>query len=199
MHSYGDYPDLCSLLHKYIKPTDHTLLIGANNSSIGESLYDVGYHSLVNVDPSESSIKKATSKNKDKRPDMTFDTMDFSKVKVTVEGFHVTSYQANFASHHTGNHHVGFLFPQHGIGKYNKLSCYLLFYSSIPPYQIKTEHDKNINTHLGEILSPSMNEIESLSVFCCFSLYYIVQKGNQETWQNGAHIHSKTPIPSVTY
>ena len=28
---------------------------------------------------------------------------------VAIEGFHVTSYQANFASHHTCNHHVGFL------------------------------------------------------------------------------------------
>ena len=27
----------------------------------------------------------------------------------TIEGFHVTSYQANFASHHTRNRHVGFL------------------------------------------------------------------------------------------
>ena len=26
------------------------------------------------------------------------------------EGFYVTSYQANFVSHHTRDHHVGFLF-----------------------------------------------------------------------------------------
>ena len=42
-----------------------------------------------------------------------------------VEGFHVMSYQANFASHHIRNYHVGFLnsfFPQSGIGKHNKKS-----------------------------------------------------------------------------
>ena len=31
---------------------------------------------------------------------------------VLIEGFHVTSCQANFASYHTRNCHVGFLFPQ---------------------------------------------------------------------------------------
>ena len=39
-----------------------------------------------------------------------------------IDGFHVMSYQANFVSHHTHDRHVGFLSPQAGIGKHNKMS-----------------------------------------------------------------------------
>ena len=46
-----------------------------------------------------------------------------------VEGFHVMSYEANFASHHTCDRHAGFLFAWSGIGKYNKMSLYFLFSS----------------------------------------------------------------------
>ena len=60
-----------------------------------------------------------------------------------IEGFHVTSYQANFASHHTHDRHVGF--PSHGIGKHNKMFCYFLFSSY---HIIKLQlSDKNISTH----------------------------------------------------
>ena len=37
-----------------------------------------------------------------------------------LKGFHVTLYQAHFASHHT--RHVGFLSSQSGIEKHNKLA-----------------------------------------------------------------------------
>ena len=47
----------------------------------------------------------------------------------TIEDFHVMSYQANFASHHTRNRHVGFLLAWHGIEKYNKMFPYFLFSS----------------------------------------------------------------------
>ena len=46
-----------------------------------------------------------------------------------IEGFHVTSYQANFASHHTRDRHVGFLFTWSAIGKYYKMSQNFLFSS----------------------------------------------------------------------
>ena len=40
----------------------------------------------------------------------------------------MTSYQVNFASHHTRDRHVGFLlFTRSGIGKYNKMSRFILF------------------------------------------------------------------------
>ena len=67
-----------------------------------------------------------------------------------IEGFHVTSYQANFASHHTCYRHVGFLFTQSGIGRYNKMSCYFLFISY---HNTKLQlSDKNISTHSVENL-----------------------------------------------
>ena len=60
-------------------------------------------------------------------------------------GFHVTSYQADFASHRTFHHHVGFLFTWRGIGKHKKMSRNFLFSS----YHNTKLHpsDKNISTH----------------------------------------------------
>ena len=53
-----------------------------------------------------------------------------------IGGFYVTSYQANFASHHTRGRHVGFQSPQAGTGKCNKMcqnfessKHFLLFFS----------------------------------------------------------------------
>ena len=50
----------------------------------------------------------------------------------TIECFHVTSYQANFASHPSCDRYVGFLIIAWAvklIGKYNKMSWYFLFSS----------------------------------------------------------------------
>ena len=52
----------------------------------------------------------------------------------TIKGFQVTSYQANFASHHTHNRHVGFLLAWRGIGKYNKMFRYFFLVNTIPNY-----------------------------------------------------------------
>ena len=62
-----------------------------------------------------------------------------------IGAFHVTSYKANFASHHTRDRHVGFQFTCEGIGKSNKMYHYFLFSS----YHITKlqPSDKNINTH----------------------------------------------------
>ena len=50
-----------------------------------------------------------------------------------IEGFYMMSYQANFASHHTHNHHVGFLFEQSNIHdiekKQNIPELFILFFS----------------------------------------------------------------------
>ena len=46
-----------------------------------------------------------------------------------IEGFNKTSYQANFASHHTRDSHVGFLLALQGIGKQNKM--FHNFYTTI--------------------------------------------------------------------
>ena len=59
--------------------------------------------------------------------------------------FHLTSYQAIFASHHTRDRHVGFQFTCEGIGKSNKICHYFLF-SSYHKTKLQPS-DKNINTH----------------------------------------------------
>ena len=46
---YGEYGELCGILHKYIKPTDHILHIGCGNSTISADLYDVGYKKQKNI------------------------------------------------------------------------------------------------------------------------------------------------------
>ena len=50
----------------------------------------------------------------------------------------MTSYQANFASHHTKDRHVGFLLAWHGIGKHNKASHFYLVYTTTPTYNRMT-------------------------------------------------------------
>ena len=55
---------------------------------------------------------------------------------VNIEGFHVTSYQANFASHYTCDSHVGFLLALSNIG--HKTKCPVIFYLvhiTIPDYK----------------------------------------------------------------
>ena len=48
-------------------------------------------------------------------------------VNFKIEGFHVTSYQTNFASHHALDCHVSFLLAWHSIGKRIKMFRYFLF------------------------------------------------------------------------
>ena len=50
-----------------------------------------------------------------------------------IEGSHVTSYQAYFASH-TRDRHVGFLFARDGIGKHNKMFRNFLVHTTTPNY-----------------------------------------------------------------
>ncbi|XP_022094933.1 methyltransferase-like protein 13 [Acanthaster planci] len=73
---YGGYHILSGILHKYIKPTDTTLIIGGGNSHLSEDLYDVGYHSLVSLDASEAVVKQMTDRNSKARPLMRFIKMD---------------------------------------------------------------------------------------------------------------------------
>ena len=56
-------------------------------------------------------------------------TMDKFVPASSIEGFYVISYQSKFASHHTRDCHVDFLFTRSSIGEYNKMSRYFLFSS----------------------------------------------------------------------
>ena len=77
---YGEYGELCGILHKYIKPTDAILNVGCGNSELSASLYDVGYHRIINVDISDVAIRQMTEKHAKQRPEMTFIKMDVFKV-----------------------------------------------------------------------------------------------------------------------
>ncbi|KAJ8039199.1 Methyltransferase-like protein 13 [Holothuria leucospilota] len=78
---YGEYTELCGILHKYIKTKDNTLVIGCGSSRLSEDMYDLGYHSMVNIDISEVVIKQMKTRNATKRPSMVFEKMDVFKVR----------------------------------------------------------------------------------------------------------------------
>ena len=100
--------------------------------------------------------------------------------------------KVNFASHHTRNHNVCFLFAQDGIVKHNKILCYFISY-----HNIKLElSDKDISTHTLSLLLKIISN--SSNVFCCFFFFVLfcyfspnrsVQRGKQEMLQNHARIH----------
>ena len=79
---YGEYNEMCGILHKYMKPAEKILMIGCGNSRLSGDLYDVGYHGIVNIDISDTVIAQMTTQNKKKRPDMQFLRMDVTKVMV---------------------------------------------------------------------------------------------------------------------
>ena len=57
---------------------------------------------------------------------MCIETMAFSPI----EGFRVTSYQANFASHHTHDRHVGFLLEWQGKEKHNTMFSFSSYHNT---------------------------------------------------------------------
>ncbi|XP_066286326.1 eEF1A lysine and N-terminal methyltransferase-like isoform X1 [Branchiostoma lanceolatum] len=77
---YGEYPELCGILHKYIKPQEQALVVGCGNSRLSEDLYDVGYRGLTNVDISDVVVRQMTERNAEKRADMKFLQMDVMKM-----------------------------------------------------------------------------------------------------------------------
>lgn len=73
---YGEYTDLCHILHKYLKHSNSILIVGCGNSRLSEDLFDVGFHSIHNIDISDVVVRQMTARNKDKRPEMKFVKMD---------------------------------------------------------------------------------------------------------------------------
>ena len=84
---YGEYSDLCGVLHKYCKAPHRTLVVGCGNSRLSEDLYDVGYRSLVNIDISEVAMRQMSERNAQRRPDMQFMTMDMRELSFDVGHF----------------------------------------------------------------------------------------------------------------
>ncbi|XP_044527809.1 eEF1A lysine and N-terminal methyltransferase isoform X1 [Gracilinanus agilis] len=86
---YGSYLDLCGVLHKYIKAKDKVLVVGCGNSELSEQLYDVGYQDIVNIDISEVVIKQMKERNASRRPQMSFQQMDMTKMEFPDASFQV--------------------------------------------------------------------------------------------------------------
>lgn len=84
---YGEYPDLCSILHKYIKTSEKILVIGCGNSNLSADMYDIGYQNIVNIDISSTVIRSMSQKNADKRPLMKFLQMDATDVSCLLNLF----------------------------------------------------------------------------------------------------------------
>ncbi|KAK3088532.1 hypothetical protein FSP39_020234 [Pinctada imbricata] len=77
---YGEYPELCEVLHKYVKSLDRILMVGCGNSQLSENMYDVGYRHITNIDISDTVIRQMTDRHKDQRPEMSFIKMDATKM-----------------------------------------------------------------------------------------------------------------------
>ena len=78
---YGEYNNLCGILHKYVKTADQILMVGCGNSRLSEDMYDVGYHNITNVDISDVVIRQMMERNAKKREEMIFEKMDVTQVK----------------------------------------------------------------------------------------------------------------------
>ena len=113
-------------------------------------------------------------------------------VEQLIEGFHVTSYQTNFASHHTRDRHVGFLSAWHGIGNTTKWPVtFHLVHTTTPNYQ----SEKNISTHTVGGNFKSFCEVNQKfhRFFVVFLYTLTIQK---ETKQRGKIVHVKVRIAS---
>ena len=74
---YGEYGELCGILHKYIKPTDNILSIGCGNSTLSADLYDVGYKKQKNIDLSDTAIRQMNHLHNVQRPELTYEMLSF--------------------------------------------------------------------------------------------------------------------------
>ncbi|KAM0732130.1 eEF1A lysine and N-terminal methyltransferase-like protein [Formica fusca] len=86
---YGEYPELCEILLKYVKIKDDILIVGCGNSTLSMSLYDVGYRNIINIDISHIVIKQMRDINNSTRPDLIYEHMDATKMTYTDEKFSV--------------------------------------------------------------------------------------------------------------
>ncbi|KFV65606.1 Methyltransferase-like 13 [Dryobates pubescens] len=74
---YGAFPELCPVLHKYVRPCDKVLVVGCGNSELSEQMYDVGMcEGIVNIDISDAVIRQMRERSGSKRPKMSYLVMD---------------------------------------------------------------------------------------------------------------------------
>ncbi|XP_041335052.1 eEF1A lysine and N-terminal methyltransferase isoform X2 [Pyrgilauda ruficollis] len=74
---YGAFPELCPVLHKYVRPRDKVLVVGCGNSELSEQMYDVGMcQDIVNIDVSDAAIRQMRERSASARPRMSYLLMD---------------------------------------------------------------------------------------------------------------------------
>ncbi|NWT11045.1 MET13 protein, partial [Vireo altiloquus] len=74
---YGAFPELCPVLHKYVRPRDKVLVVGCGNSELSEQMYDVGMcEDIVNIDISDAVIRQMQERSGSTRPKMSYLLMD---------------------------------------------------------------------------------------------------------------------------
>ncbi|XP_074654403.1 eEF1A lysine and N-terminal methyltransferase-like [Tubulanus polymorphus] len=78
---YGEYNQLCGIIHKYVKVTDKILMVGCGNSDLSANMYDVGYKDLTSIDISDVAIRQMIQKNHSQRPDLQFIQMDMKQME----------------------------------------------------------------------------------------------------------------------
>uniref|UniRef100_H2YI46 eEF1A lysine and N-terminal methyltransferase n=1 Tax=Ciona savignyi TaxID=51511 RepID=H2YI46_CIOSA len=76
---YGNYLELCGILHRYMKEKDDILVIGCGNSDLSSQIYSAGFKKLTNIDISKTVIKQMTNRHADKQ-EMKWMEMDVTKM-----------------------------------------------------------------------------------------------------------------------
>lgn len=86
---YGEYEELCNILHKYMKPVDDILVIGCGNSAVSSNLYDLSYKKITNIDISNVVVKRMQQKYAESRPGLVYLQMDALQTKFDAASFSV--------------------------------------------------------------------------------------------------------------
>ena len=100
---YGEYHELCGVLHKYCKTGDKILQIGCGNSTLASDLYDVGYRSITSVDISDLVINQMIQSNKISRPELVFQKMDVTEMEYDDDSYSVVLDKGTLDALYTDN------------------------------------------------------------------------------------------------
>ncbi len=84
---YGEYAELCGVLHKYVRTKDDVLVVGCGNSTLSADLFDVGYRSLVSIDLSDVVVSQMNRMHARDRPELKFLKMDATKMEFSEGAF----------------------------------------------------------------------------------------------------------------
>jgi SAM-dependent methyltransferase len=84
---YGEYAELCGVLHKYVKTKDDVVVVGCGNSTLSADLFDVGHRSLVSIDLSDVVVAQMNRQHARDRPELKFIKMDVTKMEFSDGAF----------------------------------------------------------------------------------------------------------------